>query len=77
MATALGAPGGLAYRRNAGPAGELEALWDAKRANLRRPNSNAGEIGLLYAATLLASGAPGSAAHAREVFTKIEGEVSS
>jgi hypothetical protein len=34
---------------------EIEALWDLKRSNLHRPNSNAGEVGLKLAGILLDS----------------------
>jgi hypothetical protein len=35
---------------------ELEVLWDAKRSNLHRPNSNAGDVALKLAGMLLAAG---------------------
>jgi hypothetical protein len=35
---------------------EVEALWGAKRSNLHRPNSNAGEVGLKLAGLLLDAG---------------------
>ncbi len=50
----------------------LEELWDLKRANIALPNSNAGEVGILYGEVLLASEGPLAAARARELFSKIE-----
>lgn len=52
--------------------GELEALWNGSRANLHRPNSSAGEIGLLFAAMLLESGKAGAAGRALDVYSRIE-----
>ncbi|MEM7145585.1 MAG: hypothetical protein AAF591_10645 [Verrucomicrobiota bacterium] len=36
---------------------EVEAIWEAKRANLHRPNSSAGEVGLKLAELLVEKGA--------------------
>ncbi|MFV1995146.1 MAG: hypothetical protein ACC661_06890 [Verrucomicrobiales bacterium] len=57
----------------AGTPGQWEALWDAVRANLHRPHSSAGEIGLRYGERLLDRGDAGDTRLARDLFVKIEG----
>ncbi len=53
---------------------DLERTWDAKRAHIHRPNSNAGELGLKYADTLRASGKRADIELARALYSKIEEE---
>ena len=50
----------------------LEELWDLKRANIALPNSNAGEVGILYGEVLLGSEGRLAPTRAKELFTKIE-----
>ena len=50
----------------------LEELWDARRAHLGLPNSNAGEVGVLYGETLLESSGARAPVRALELFSKIE-----
>ena len=55
------------------PKEDLTGLWARERQHLARPNSNAGEIGLLLGEVLLATGDPTDAANARNLYTIVEG----